>query len=290
MSLCPNSFITNMFFKVSVLVAVAVAVVARPETPYSPPAHPTPSYSPPSPSYNAPAHPSPSYHAPTYNDVPAQYNAQYTVNDEYSGNNYGHQEDRDGYKTQGTYYVQLPDSRRRLILPLMVESWHVAGVTYEATHIIHIYPSIKSLCPNVSVLVAVAVAVVARPETPYSPPAHPTPSLLASQSILQRARPPFSFLSCSYLRRRSAQYNAHYAVNDECSGENYGHQEDRDGYKTQGTYYVQLPDGRLQKVTYYVDGESGYVAEVTYEGEAQYPAYQPAPSPSYQPAPSPSYA
>ncbi|XP_047472533.1 pro-resilin-like isoform X2 [Penaeus chinensis] len=147
-----------MFIKASVLMSLAIAVAARPETPsYSPPAHPAPSYSPPSPSYITPVHPSPSYRAPTYNDVPAQYNTQYAVNDEYSGNN-------------------------------------------------------------------------------------------------------------------------------------YGHQEDRDGYKTQGTYYVQLPDGRLQKVTYYVDGESGYVAEVTYEGEAQYPAYQPAPSTSYQPAPSPSYA
>ncbi|XP_037791593.1 uncharacterized protein LOC119586929 [Penaeus monodon] len=87
-----------------------------------------------------------------------------------------------------------------------------------------------------------------------------------------------------------AQYNTQYAVNDEYSGNNYGHQKDRDGYKTQGTYYVQLPEGRLQKVTYYVDGESGYVAEVTYEGEAQYPAYQPSLSTSYQPAPSPSYA
>ncbi|XP_063592027.1 cuticle protein 7-like [Penaeus indicus] len=151
-----------MAFKVIAFVALAVAVVARPETPsYSPPAHPAPSYSPPSPSYSAPVRPSPSYSAPVYEDVPPQYNAQYNVNDEYSGNN-------------------------------------------------------------------------------------------------------------------------------------YGHQEDRDGYNTQGTYYVQLPDGRLQKVTYYVDGESGYVAEVTYEGEAQYPAYEPStsyqPAPAYQPPSSPSYA
>nr|XP_027221429.1 larval cuticle protein A3A-like [Penaeus vannamei] len=102
-----------MSFKVFAFVALAVAVAARPETPsYSPPAHPAPSYAPPSPSYSAPVRPSPSYAAPVYADVPPQYNAQYNVNDDYSGNNFGHQEDRDGYNTQGTYYVQLPDGRR----------------------------------------------------------------------------------------------------------------------------------------------------------------------------------
>nr|XP_027206664.1 cuticle protein 21-like [Penaeus vannamei] len=92
-----------------------------------------------------------------------------------------------------------------------------------------------------------------------------------------------------------AQYDFNYAVKDDYSGNDFGHQESRNGYDTQGTYYVQLPDGRLQTVTYTVNGDSGYVAEVSYQGEAQYPAqepsrsYQPAPAPSYQPAPSPSY-
>ncbi|XP_047479205.1 cuticle protein 7-like [Penaeus chinensis] len=67
-----------------------------------------------------------------------------------------------------------------------------------------------------------------------------------------------------------AKYDFNWAVKDDDSGNDFGHQEARDGDNTQGSYYVQLPDGRLQKVTYYVDGDNGYVADVTYEGEARY--------------------
>ena len=77
-------------------------------------------------------------------------------------------------------------------------------------------------------------------------------------------------------------YAYDYAVKDDYSGVDFGHNENRDGYATSGSYYVALPDGRLQKVTYTVNGDSGYVATVSYEGEAQYPAagaaYKPAPS------------
>nr|XP_027230858.1 pro-resilin-like [Penaeus vannamei] len=85
-----------------------------------------------------------------------------------------------------------------------------------------------------------------------------------------------------------AKYDFNYAVKDDYSGNDFGHQEARDGYDTQGAYYVLLPDGRLQKVAYTVNGDSGYVAEVSYEGEAQYPEYKPAPyhpEPAYKPAP-----
>ncbi|KAK8392477.1 hypothetical protein O3P69_014679 [Scylla paramamosain] len=91
-----------------------------------------------------------------------------------------------------------------------------------------------------------------------------------------------------------ANYNFNWAVNDAASSNNYGHQEARDGDDTQGYYFVQLPDGRLQKVTYSVQGNSGYLAEVTYEGEAQYPQRgygvptRP-PTPTYG-TPGPSYA
>nr|XP_027223277.1 cuticle protein 21-like [Penaeus vannamei] len=48
---------------------------------------------------------------PEYPSVPAQYNFQWDVNDQNSGNFYGQQEQRDGDNTRGSYYVQLPDSR-----------------------------------------------------------------------------------------------------------------------------------------------------------------------------------
>ncbi|XP_064077131.1 pro-resilin-like [Macrobrachium nipponense] len=68
-----------------------------------------------------------------------------------------------------------------------------------------------------------------------------------------------------------AKYSFNWAVSDDSSSNEFGHQESRDGDDTQGSYYVQLPDGRLQKVSYHVDGDDGYVAEVSYEGEAQFP-------------------
>ncbi|XP_069975942.1 larval cuticle protein A3A-like [Penaeus vannamei] len=68
-----------------------------------------------------------------------------------------------------------------------------------------------------------------------------------------------------------AKYSFNWAVSDDSSSNEFGHQEARDGDDTQGSYYVQLPDGRLQTVKYFVDGDSGYVAEVSYEGQARFP-------------------
>ncbi|XP_047479279.1 pro-resilin-like [Penaeus chinensis] len=80
-----------------------------------------------------------------------------------------------------------------------------------------------------------------------------------------------------------AKYNFNWAVSDDSSSNEFGHQEARDGDDTQGSYYVQLPDGRLQKVTYYVDGDDGYVADVTYEGEAHFDSVESAESREYRP-------
>jgi len=88
-----------------------------------------------------------------------------------------------------------------------------------------------------------------------------------------------------------AAYNFAWDVLDTYSGNDFGHQEERNDKLTTGSYHVALPDGRVQRVTYTVDGYGGYAAEVTYDGEAAYPdtpAYVPAPAP-YVPAPAPSY-
>ena len=81
-----------------------------------------------------------------------------------------------------------------------------------------------------------------------------------------------------------ALYTYQYSVKDDYTNTNYGTEEKRDGYAAQGSYYVGLPDGRLQRVAYSVNGDGGYVADVTYEGEAQYPEVKP-----YVPVAAPSY-
>ncbi|XP_063592099.1 cuticle protein-like [Penaeus indicus] len=74
--------------KFIIIAALAVVALARPD--------------------QAPAY---GYAAPTPAPAPAKYDFNYAVKDEYSGNDFGHQEARDGYDTQGSYYVQLPDGR-----------------------------------------------------------------------------------------------------------------------------------------------------------------------------------
>merc|ERR1712002_527698 len=80
------------------------------------------------------------------------------------------------------------------------------------------------------------------------------------------------FVALSAFPDTPAKYAFNWAVKDDYTNNNYGQDESRDGYETSGSYYVALPDGRLQKVSYSVSGDGGYIADVTYEGEAQYPA------------------
>ncbi|KAK8392587.1 hypothetical protein O3P69_014771 [Scylla paramamosain] len=133
---------------------------------------------------------------------------------------------------------------------------------------------------KVVLLFALVAAILARPDTPRPSYNAPAPSYNAPAPSYSAPAP-----------EAPPKYDYNYAVKDEYSGNDFGAQEARDGYDTQGSYYVQLPDGRLQKVIYTVNGDSGFVAEVTYEGEAQYPqqSYAPAPAPSYGPTPAPSY-
>jgi len=71
---------------------------------------------------------------------------------------------------------------------------------------------------------------------------------------------------------KPANYGFEYGVRDPYTGANFGHQEDRKGHVTKGSYYVQLPDGRTQKVSYTAD-KHGYHPVITYEGHASFPAH-----------------
>merc|ERR1711892_495407 len=65
----------------------------------------------PAPVYKA----APSYAEPSYADIPAKYDWEYAVKDDYSNNDFGAKESRDGYLTNGNYYVALPDGRLQTV-------------------------------------------------------------------------------------------------------------------------------------------------------------------------------
>merc|ERR1712002_1289569 len=67
-------------------------------------------------------------------------------------------------------------------------------------------------------------------------------------------------------------YTYNYAVADDYSNSNFNAAESNDGTGVvQGSYQVNLPDGRTQTVNYHANDIDGYVAEVTYDGQAVYP-------------------
>ncbi|XP_064119078.1 pro-resilin-like [Macrobrachium nipponense] len=65
-----------------------------------------------------------------------------------------------------------------------------------------------------------------------------------------------------------------YAVRDDDSGLDFGHNSNSDGRLTTGEYRVALPDTRTLVVRYTVDRLGGYQPTVEYEGEARYPEPQ----------------
>ncbi|XP_037804811.1 pro-resilin-like [Penaeus monodon] len=130
---------------------------------------------------------------------------------------------------------------------------------------------------KIAVISCLAVVAIAD-QSPYPPPPapyHPPPAPYHP--------PPPAYHSEPHYPDVPPKYTYNYGISDDY-GVNLGHSESRDGYKTEGSYTVDLPDGRKQIVKY-VDNGDGLVAEVTYEGEAQYPEHTPA----YKPAP-PAYA
>ncbi|XP_050729778.1 uncharacterized protein LOC127005170 [Eriocheir sinensis] len=120
-----------------VLALVAVAAAdKRPRPSYGAPPPP-----PPQPSYSAPQ---PVYSAPESSEEfePPKYNFEWEVKDQYSGNDFEHQEERDDDNTQGAYSVQLPDGRlQRVTYYVNGDSGYIAEVTYEGEAE---YPSAES--------------------------------------------------------------------------------------------------------------------------------------------------
>merc|ERR1712038_1921482 len=67
-------------------------------------------------------------------------------------------------------------------------------------------------------------------------------------------------------------YTYNYGVADDYSKAAFSQTESNDGTGVvEGSYQVNLPDGRVQTVTCHANDIDGYVAEVSYAGEAQYP-------------------
>ena len=51
----------------------------------------------------------------SYPTIHPKYEYEWQVNDDYSKNNYGQTEERDGSKTVGSYFVLLPDGRTQRV-------------------------------------------------------------------------------------------------------------------------------------------------------------------------------
>ena len=67
-------------------------------------------------------------------------------------------------------------------------------------------------------------------------------------------------------------YHYQYAVDDPQYGPMFNKAEESDGAgNVQGSYAVNLPDGRTQIVKYVADHYNGFNAEVSYAGYAQHP-------------------
>merc|ERR1712168_933461 len=67
-------------------------------------------------------------------------------------------------------------------------------------------------------------------------------------------------------------YNYNYAVADDYSGAAFNQAESNDGNGVvEGSYSVNLPDGRVQTVNYHANDYDGFISEVSYSGTAAYP-------------------
>merc|ERR1712088_1144474 len=127
----------------------------------------------------------------------------------------------------------------------------------------------KPIAKTAPSYIAPAPVVVAHPAPTYLAPAKkmPAPAYLAPAVAKPAYHAPAPSYHASY-----HPYSYTYAVADDYSKATFSQKESNDGTGlVQGTYSVNLPDGRIQTVNYHANDIDGYVAEVSYSGEAVYP-------------------
>merc|ERR1719476_1092753 len=123
-------------------------------------------------------------------------------------------------------------------------------------------------------LVGHGVAVAA-PVAVARPVVHAAPVAVARPVVHAVAHPVTQAVGFNDLGEVSP-YSYQYGVADELSGAAFQQTETDDGTGLRdGSYSVNLPDGRIQHVNYHADDANGYVAEVTYDGTAVYPDVAP---------------
>ncbi|XP_069991797.1 pro-resilin-like isoform X2 [Penaeus vannamei] len=132
---------------------------------------------------------------------------------------------------------------------------------------------------NLASIPSAVPAAASRPAAPAAPrpasaPAAPAPLYQGPAAGSSGVRGQQAFQgAASQGPQAPAQYNFGYAVNaDDAAGNrlDFGHQEERNGAQTSGSYFVQLSDSRRMRVDYTAD-EFGFHPVVTFEGEAVFP-------------------
>ncbi|CAL4177889.1 unnamed protein product [Meganyctiphanes norvegica] len=93
----------------------------------------------------APKPDSPPYGPPSYKEPGMPFEFAYAVKDDYTGNDFAHDEKSDGQVTSGSYRVLLPDGRTQIVtFTADHHSGYNAEVTYEGEAV---YPAPAPYAP-----------------------------------------------------------------------------------------------------------------------------------------------
>lgn len=173
--------------------APAAAPAARTSEPIAAPAPLFRSYPAPAPAYQPV--PEPAY-------APAAYSFEWLVKDDYSKNDYGQKESRNGKNSQGSYHVALPDGRVQTVT-YSVDGYggYVADVTYSGEAQ---YPDTPVYKPAYKP--APKVYKPAPAPAPYVPAPAPAPYKPVYSRLTQNFHYNIRYLGCIQLNYSSRQY------------------------------------------------------------------------------------